>query len=99
MKRKGQDLLIITFVDISILKAAEEIIRSNEAKYREFFEQDLTGDFLSDVEGNILDCNIAFARIFGFDSVSEIMNVNSSELYIISESRNQLIDIIKEKGI
>lgn len=97
IKRKDQHVIILTFVDISVLKATEEQIRKNEARYREFFEQDLTGDFLSDVNGKILDCNIAFARIFGYDSVEEIKNIDSTDLYVVSESRNQLLDIIRRE--
>ncbi|WP_027358384.1 CHASE4 domain-containing protein [Desulforegula conservatrix] len=97
LKRRDGEVLIISFVDISILKATEEMIRKNEAVYREFFEQDLTGDFISDPKGRIIECNIAFANIFGYDSVSEIMNIDANELYILSESRTQLLEILKKE--
>lgn len=96
-KRKDRDALIITFVDTSILKNAESAIRQNEAKYREFFEQDLTGDFISDLDGNILDCNSSFARIFGFDSVAEIVSGHALDFYFVEQTRQQLVDALKRE--
>lgn len=97
IKRKGRVSVIITFVDISVLKATEGILKNSEKKYREFFEQDLTGNFISDLDGKILDCNIAFAKIFGFGSVDEIKSINSNELYFIPESRVHLLEAIKRE--
>ena len=62
-------VLISTFIDISERKSAEEALKKSEERYRNFFEDDLTGDFMSTPDGEIMSCNPAFARIFGFASV------------------------------
>jgi two-component system, cell cycle sensor histidine kinase and response regulator CckA len=72
-----------TFIlrDITERRRAEDDIRKSEERYRRFFEDDLTGDFIAAPEGTILDCNPAFARIFGFGSVKEAIGLQAGELY------------------
>ena len=54
-----------TYEDITDRKSAEdELIKSHE-KYRLWFEQDLTGNFVSTKEGLLIDCNPAFVNMFG----------------------------------
>jgi PAS domain S-box-containing protein len=61
------------------LKGALTIAASRE-RYRRFFDEDLTGNMVATPGGRILDCNRAFAKMFGFASVdaalgSELRNV------------------------
>ncbi|MEW5803002.1 MAG: PAS domain S-box protein [bacterium] len=62
-------------------KRAEAALRQSEDRYQLFFEEDLTGEFIATADGQILACNPAFARIFGFASVEEAMNCNLDSLY------------------
>lgn len=57
--------------DITIRREMEEALRRSEAQLRRFFDEDISGDYLADGEGRVLDCNPAFARIFGFRSVQD----------------------------
>ncbi|MBM3328688.1 MAG: PAS domain S-box protein, partial [Calditrichaeota bacterium] len=45
--------------DITYLKRAERALRESEEQYHQFFEDDLTGDFISTPEGRFIDCNAA----------------------------------------
>ncbi len=47
-------------------KKAEEFLQASEEKYHRLFDEDLTGDFIATVDGEILECNPAFAEIYGF---------------------------------
>lgn len=68
--------------------------------YKAFFEDDLTGDFISTPDGNLLACNLPFARIFGYDSVEEIMQVNTHSFYPDPKMRDLLIKrLVREKRI
>ena len=58
-------------VNRAALRRTEASLRESEEKYREFFEEDLSGDFISTPDGTILVCNPSFARIFGFASTEE----------------------------
>ncbi|MEW6510280.1 MAG: PAS domain S-box protein [Bacteroidota bacterium] len=75
-------------------------LRRSEEKYRTFFWDDLTGDFVSTPEGKILDCNPAFARIFGYASTEQAMAVGAQVLYLDPDARRGFVErLSKEKRI
>ncbi|MFY9637771.1 MAG: PAS domain-containing protein [Methanobacterium sp.] len=49
-------------------KKAEEFLIASEEKYHRLFDEDLTGDFIATIEGEIIECNPAFAEIYGFNN-------------------------------
>lgn len=97
VNKPGSSEFIGVIVDLSEKKEVEEALRNAEARYRKFFEEDLSGDFISTTDGKILTCNPAFARIFGYASVDEIMKVSSNSLYKTTRDREQFLDLIREK--
>ncbi len=60
-------------------KKAEEALIESEGKYRRLFDEDLTGDFIATPEGKILECNPAFAEIYGFDDYKKALKWNFSK--------------------
>jgi PAS domain S-box-containing protein len=58
--------MIGTNVDITERTHAEEALRRSEERYRRLFDEDLTGDFLATPDGKVIECNPAFAEIYGF---------------------------------
>lgn len=60
-------------------KEAEEALKRSEEKYHRLFDEDLTGDFIANVDGEILECNPAFADIYGWDTVEKALKWNISE--------------------
>ncbi len=72
---------VLTFLDITGRKRTEDALRESEERYRKFFEEDLTGDFIASNDGCILACNPAFANIFGFQSVESAMYCNMNTLF------------------
>ncbi len=62
-----------------IQREKSEELKVSEEKYRRFFEDDLTGDFIATVEGKIIDCNPAFAEIYGFSNCEEAAQTNISK--------------------
>ena len=89
--------IVGTWTDISKRKKAEEELIKSEEKYRKFFEEDLSGVYLSTPEGKLLDCNPAFVTTFGFQSKEEAMNTNTSELFEVGVHRQKFIELIKER--
>jgi PAS domain S-box-containing protein len=97
--RLDREYMIATVRDVSERKKAEEALRQSEENYRKFFEDDLTGDYNSTPDGKILSCNPAFARMFGFSSVEEVLqqDVNAGSLYATQEERDRFVRLLHEK--
>ncbi|MBU2493474.1 MAG: PAS domain S-box protein [Bacteroidetes bacterium] len=82
--------------DITELKEAEFKLKESEKKYRAFFENDLTGDYISTVDGELLACNLSFARIFGYKDVEEAMSSNMKNIYLDDAARESFLNLLKE---
>jgi|GEM_PF-1232887 len=96
--KEGQLLGFVgTLADVTDQMRVEEALRASEEKYRQFFEDDLTGDFISTLEGKILSCNPSFARIFGYGSVEEILAVDAHSLYSSRQSRDDFLSLLRKK--
>ena len=94
----NEEYVIESFIDISHLKNVEAGLRASEELYRQFFEQDLTGDFIVSIDGKIVDCNLAYARMFGYDTIDEIKQTNVSIQYPIAADRDLFIKRIRQEG-
>jgi len=90
-------VLISMFIDITERKSAEQALKTSEEQYRRFFEEDLTGDFLCTPGGEIISCNPAFARIFGFASVAEAKAFNANDLFPETSERESFIRMLREE--
>jgi len=97
IEREGRKYLIESFVDISPLKEAEAALRAGETRYRRFFDEDLTGDFIVSVEGEIIDCNLAYARMFGYETVEEIKRTNVINHYPVAANREIFLERIRKE--
>ncbi len=93
----GRKLIYSIVHDVTDRHNAEKKLRESEERYRRFFEEDLTGDFISTPEGKLLDCNPAFLKIFGFSTREEAMACDLSALYPDASVRKSLINEILEK--
>ena len=83
--------------DVTERKYIEGELRKSEERYRKFFEEDLTGDYIATVDGRVLDCNPAFARIFGFRSVEEAVAADLWSLYIDENRRIEFLRLLRDK--
>jgi hypothetical protein len=75
----------------------EEIIKSKEI-YKAFFDDDLTGDFISSVDGKLIDCNPAYIRMLGFSSREQALQVDLTSLFPVHPGRRYLIELVSEQG-
>ena len=85
------------FVDITDRRRAEQALRESEERYHHLFEDDLTGDFISATDGQVLFCNPAFARIFGFSRVEEALGTSMLDLYIDARQRESLLETLRQQ--
>jgi PAS domain S-box-containing protein len=90
-----------TIMDITERKLAEEALKESERQYRNLFENSMEGVFQSTPEGKLISANIAFVRMFGYESSDEmigaVMNIGR-QLYLNPEERKKAVNILREVG-
>ena len=69
-----------------------------EQKFRTMFSEIEDVIFISTPEGRLMEINPAGARLFGFDSVRDILNINVTDLYFDSADREKYLTTIKADG-
>jgi two-component system, cell cycle sensor histidine kinase and response regulator CckA len=69
------DCFVCTIRDISDRKIAEDALRNAEEKYRKIFEGALEGIFQAKLDGSLISANPALARVLGYDSEEDLINV------------------------
>jgi two-component system cell cycle sensor histidine kinase/response regulator CckA len=86
-----------TLQDITLHKRMELSLRVSEEKYRKFFEDDLSGDYISTPQGKILDCNQAFATMLGCRSIEAALNSDVETFYEQSSDRQGFLDRLRRE--
>jgi PAS domain S-box-containing protein len=66
-------------------------LEAADKRYRLLFERSLAGVLRTSLDGRILDCNEACARIFGFASREELMATPISERYAHPDDRKSFL--------
>lgn len=85
--------------DITARKNFQEELKKSEQHYRNFFEMDITGDYLSTPEGRLIDCNPTFVSMLGYDSKEELLATNMDLIYPESGDRDSFIKQLTEQKI
>src|SRR5437868_14581993 len=68
--------MVVSFTDITHRKRTEVALRESEERFRQVFENDLTGLAITTPTGTILACNPSYARLFGFDFIEDALSSN-----------------------
>lgn len=71
--------IIVSIMDITDRKRAEEALRISEEKYRTYVENAPEGIFITDVEGRYIDVNPAACRMTGY-SRAELLGMSIKQL-------------------
>ncbi|MBW1908532.1 MAG: PAS domain-containing protein [Deltaproteobacteria bacterium] len=65
--------IVAVYDDITERKRVEEALQESEEKYRSLFNTAMVGMYRTTIEeGKVLEANLAFARIFGYETVAEL---------------------------
>jgi two-component system cell cycle sensor histidine kinase/response regulator CckA len=78
-------------------EAAIEQLRMSEERYREIFEQGLTGIIIFTHQGKMLACNEAFARILGFSSTYEAMQSSARAFFPNEDTYRGFMELVKQE--
>ena len=81
--------------DITTLKKQEDALKQSEEKYRRFFENDITGNYRTSIDGKILMCNEAFIKILKYKNKEEIIGINTSDLYFENSDRENFLNKVR----
>jgi diguanylate cyclase (GGDEF)-like protein/PAS domain S-box-containing protein len=71
--------------------------RRNEERYRTLIERNLAGVYRTSTDGSIIDCNDAFARMFGYETREEMLAQTAQSLYFEPADRDRLVEMIEEQ--
>ncbi len=85
--------------DVTNEVLAKRALKKSEKRYRQLFERNLAGVYRTTIDGRILDCNDAFARIYSYDSRDEAMQHPVMDFHISPEARQEFIAALQAKGM
>ncbi|MFH0954186.1 MAG: PAS domain S-box protein [Verrucomicrobiota bacterium] len=86
--------------DVTDLKKIEEALRQSEEKHRAFLDNLNVGVFRTSAAppGHYLQANPAHARMLGYGSVDELMQVNVIDVYQNPADRFALLEALRTRG-
>lgn len=94
--RDRQAALVVAH-DVTARKAAEDALRDSERRYRLLFERNLAGVYRNTVDGRVLSCNEACARILGYESAEELSATTAHEAYFDPADRSEMLARLHEQ--
>jgi PAS domain S-box-containing protein len=84
--------------DVTERRRAELALIDSEQRYRTLFEKTVAGVAILGMSGMVVDCNEAWARIFGFDGPSDCRGSSALQHYPDPEVRAKLLEELKQTG-
>jgi PAS domain S-box-containing protein len=84
--------------DITEQNFAQLALRTSEQRYRLLFENNVAGVAITSMEGRVIECNEAWARIFGYSSASECGKYPVTEYYFEASDRARVVNEFNRKG-
>ncbi len=98
VRHHGRPMRLTVVRDVSERVRFVESLRASEARYRLLFDRNLAGVYRSTLDGKIIECNDAFARIYGYPSRAELEGRDAHELYSSPSVREAFIARLKQTG-
>ncbi|WP_162924308.1 PAS domain S-box protein [Rubrobacter indicoceani] len=86
--------------DVTSRKQAEKALREAEEKYRSIFENAVEGIYQTTLSGKLLTANPTMARIFGYPSVREMLEIKDvgQTLYADPDDRERFAERVRRFG-
>ncbi len=89
--------LTLSSVDRQLAVRNREI-RESERRYRLNFQRSLTGHYRSTRSGRLLECNEAFARMFGYDTPEQCIALIMNEAFLGVGDRDRFLAELEIEG-
>lgn len=98
----GRPCVLVLPFDITTKLASERALRDSETRYRELFENAVTGVYRSTPEGRFISVNPAMARLYGFESPAEMLAWNERErggaAFQKAAEHQRFVELIERQG-
>ncbi len=85
--------------DVTERRRAELAQQLSEARYRMLFEKNVAGVAISTLEGEIIDCNVAWAQMLGYHAVDEMRGRWTKEFYFDIGDREPFMKELIRAGV
>ena len=84
--------------DVTEERRAKIALDQSEQRYRQLFEKSVAAVSITNVEGIVIDCNEAWARLAGMAEPAQIRGRNVTQFYKSPEERNEVLQDLKRSG-
>ncbi|WP_341733385.1 PAS domain S-box protein [Microcoleus sp. EPA2] len=99
---EGEACFLSISSDITDRQQAEAALREAEEKYRNIYENALSGIFQTTMDGKYISANPALAHIYGYESTAELIagqpNLHN-QLYVNPKRHDEFVELINKYGI
>ena len=98
----GESCFLSISSDISDRQKAETALREAEEKYRNIYENALSGIFQITPDGQYLSANPALAKLYGYESTEELVAAQpnlKNQLYVNPQRRQEFMSLMNLYGI
>jgi diguanylate cyclase (GGDEF)-like protein/PAS domain S-box-containing protein len=95
----GRPALYSIIHDVTERRRAEQALQQSEEKYRNIFNYASVGIYQSTPDGRFITANTTLARMLGYDSVEELLQVSlADDVYDDPAQRDELIQRFEPRG-
>ncbi|HXI44609.1 MAG TPA: PAS domain-containing protein [Bryobacteraceae bacterium] len=88
---------IAIYRDVTERKQVEQALSASEGRYRLLFEKNLAGVLRTALDGRVLECNEAFAKMLGYDTSEEVASLNVEAFYCQPAERDAILGRLREQ--
>ncbi|MBS4058394.1 MAG: PAS domain S-box protein [Bacteroidales bacterium] len=79
-------------------KRVEMELEESRKELQEYFENDISANYMVSADGRIISCNKTFIELFGFADKQEAEQTNITSIYKVAADRLVLLNKIRENG-
>lgn len=95
---RDDDAVLSIAKDITERERARIELERSERRYRQLFEKNVAGTFVTDLDGTVIDCNDAFAEMLGYRSADDLRGTDVRAHYAEEEDRQEYLYRLREQG-